>query len=83
MTFLTDANLTPKPIFYQHMTNVVFRGLINNYLIGFTEDSSPTPAVADHEDVVHLDMQLHMCADIHSKRMSMGTTSLRRKLYFA
>ena len=30
VTFLTDANLTPIPIFYQHMTNLVFRGLISN-----------------------------------------------------
>ena len=49
VTFLTDANLTPTPIFYQHMTDVVFRSLISNHLIGFTEDSTPTPAVADHE----------------------------------
>jgi len=38
------ANLTPTPIFYQHMTDVVFGGLISNHLMGFTENSTPTPA---------------------------------------
>ena len=49
VTFLTDVNLTPTSIFYQYLTDVVFRGLISSHLIDFTEESTPTPAVADHE----------------------------------
>ena len=75
---LTDPNLTPTPIFYQHMTDLVFRGLISNHLIGFTEDST-TPAVLDHEGGA----LRYAAAYVYDKRLSMGTTSLRRNLYFA
>ena len=67
VTFLTDANLTPTPIFYQHMTDVVFRGLISNHLIGFTEDSTPTPAVADHEGGALRYAAAYVCRHLRQK----------------
>jgi len=42
VNFLKDANLTLIPIFYQHLTDVIFRELIRSHFVGCVDDTTPT-----------------------------------------
>lgn len=79
VAFLKDADLTPTPIFYQHLTDLVFRHLIDNHLIGFTDDITPAAALMDHEAGVLRYAAGYVCRHLRRK-IERGNHKLKEEL---
>ena len=81
VTFLKDAKLTATPIFYQHMTDLVFRDLIQSHFVGSSNNSTPETAVSSHEAGALRYAAGYVCRHL-CKKLNVRTTNLRRKLCF-
>ena len=72
VNFLKDANLTPTPIFYQHLTDVIFRELIKSHFVGSIDDTTPATAVTDHEAGALRYAAGYVCRHLRKKMESGG-----------
>ena len=79
VTFLKDANLTATPIFYQHMTDLVFRYLIRNHFVGSSGDTTPATAVSSHEAGVLRYVAGYVCRHLR-KKIERGNHKFKEEL---
>jgi len=49
-TFLKSVNLTPTPILYQHLTNIIFRNMVNNHFVCSSSGCSNAVAAVSHQE---------------------------------
>ena len=67
MTLLDNASLTPTPIFYQHLTDGIFRELIKTHFVGSIDDSTPVITVTEHKAGTLCYATEYMCRHLRKK----------------
>ena len=79
VAFLKKANVTPTPTFYQHLTDVIFRELINSHFVGSCDDSTSAAMVTEHEGGALRYAAGYVCRNLRSK-IENGSHALKEEL---
>ena len=76
---MKKANVTPTPIFYQHLTDVIYRELINSHFVGSSDDSTSAAMVTKHEAGALRYAAGYVCRHLHSK-IEIGSHEFKEEL---
>lgn len=78
--FLKSVDLTPTPIFYRHLTDIIFRQLIHNHFVcSSSVDSSKTTAVTHQEGSALRYAAGYICRHLR-KKIERGSYELKDEL---
>ena len=68
VTFLKLADLSPIPILYQHLTDILFRKLLDNHCMISTHSGPSSSVITQHEGTLFV-MLLVLCAKGFRKKL--------------